>query len=104
MLFVIHALDHEGGVPKRVQNYRDHRRHLDAASSEGLEILSAGPLVAEDGETPIGSLIVVDAPDRAAVDAFCRTDPYQANGVWASVQVNAYVKRRGWATKGTEGI
>jgi uncharacterized protein len=104
MLFVVHALDRQNGLDNRMKNYRDHRAHLDRAESEGLEILTAGPLVADDGETPIGSLFVCEAEDRAAVEAFCGVDPYRANGVWESVQIHAYVNRRGWASRRSSGL
>ena len=36
-------------------------------------------------------------PDRAAVDAFTRSDPYHVNGVWERVEINRYNKKRGTA-------
>jgi uncharacterized protein YciI len=104
MLFVVHALDRSDALPTRAKNYRAHRAHLDQAKAEGMEVVSAGPLVADDGETPIGSLLVFDAKDRGAVEGFCRADPYQMNGVWEKVQIHAYVKRRGWASPASTGI
>ena len=104
MLFVVHALDRTDGLPTRVKHYRDHRAHLDRAPAEGVQIVSAGPLVADDGETPIGSLLVFDAPDRAAVEAFCQVDPYRTGGVWDKIDINAYVRRRGWAAPESTGI
>jgi uncharacterized protein len=104
MLFVVHALDRADAINVRAKNYRDHRIHLDRAGTEGINVVSAGPLVADDGETPIGSLLVLEASDRAAVETFCRVDPYQANGVWEKVQIHAYVKRRGWASSQSTGI
>ena len=104
MLFVVHALDRSDALPTRVQNYRAHRPDLDQAKAEGMEVVSAGPLVADAGETPIGSLLVFDARDRGAVEGFCRADPYQMNGVWEKVQIHAYVKRRGWASPASTGI
>jgi hypothetical protein len=56
---------------------------------------SACTLVADDGETPIGSLFVVDAEDRTTLDAFTRSDPYYVNGVWETVEIHAYRKKRG---------
>ena len=61
MLFVIHATDKNEGMPTRAKFYRAHRTHLDHATAEGVHILVAGPLVADDGETPIGSLFIVEA-------------------------------------------
>ena len=104
MLFVVHALDKKDGIETRAKHYREHRAHLDRASAEGIEIVSAGTLVADDGETPIGSLFVLNARDRAAVAAFCESDPYRGGGVWEKVQIHPYVSRRGWASPNSKGI
>jgi len=58
-------------------------------------VVTAGTLVADDGETPVGSIFVIDAADRAAVDTFTRSDPYHLNGVWERVEIHCYNKKRG---------
>jgi uncharacterized protein YciI len=55
----------------------------------------SGPLVADDGKTMIGSLMIVEAPDRATVEAFNRADPFHAAGLWEKVNITAFVKRQG---------
>ena len=95
MLFVIHAIDKTGGMPTRAKFYRDHRIHLDRAETYDVDVVTAGTLVADDGETPCGSVFVIDAKDRAAVDAFVRSDPYHVNAVWERVQIHAYNRKRG---------
>jgi uncharacterized protein YciI len=95
MMFVIHAMDRRDGLPTRAKFYRAHRTHLDEADRHGVGVVTAGTLVADDGETPIGSLFLLEAPDRTAVDAFTRSDPYHLNGVWDSVEIHSYRKKRG---------
>lgn len=95
MFFVIHATDKGDALPTRAKYYRAHRAHLDEAGSQGIAVLMAGPLVADDGETPVGSLFVLEAKDRAAVDAFTRSDPYHLNGVWETVDIHFFNKKRG---------
>jgi uncharacterized protein YciI len=95
MQFVIHALDRKDGLTTRAKFYRAHRIHLDEACTYGIVIVTAGTLVADDGETPVGSLFVVEAEDRNAVDAFGRSDPYHVNGVWERVEIHSYHKKRG---------
>ena len=53
MLFVIHATDIKDGMPTRAKFYRAHRTHLDHATAEGVHVLTAGPLVADDGTTAV---------------------------------------------------
>jgi hypothetical protein len=95
MHFVVHAIDKKGILPTRAKHYRDHRIHLDQAETHGVDVVTAGTLVADDGETPVGSIFVIDAADRAAVDAFTRSDPYHVNGVWERVEIHGYNKKRG---------
>ena len=94
MHFVIHAVDKPAIIETRAKHYRAHRVHLDESSKYGVQITTAGPLVAEDGETPVGSLFVVEAKDRTAVDAFTQSDPYHVNGVWQAVDVHYYRRKR----------
>ena len=95
MLFVIHALDRSGGISTRAKFYRAHRIHLDRAEQYDVDVVTAGTLVADDGETPVGSVFVIDAKSRAAADAFTRSDPYHVNKVWETVQIHVYNKKRG---------
>jgi uncharacterized protein YciI len=95
MLFVVHALDKKDILPTRAKHYRAHRIHLDKSEDYAVDVVTAGTLLADDGETPIGSVFVIDAKDRDAVDAFTRSDPYHQNGVWERVETHRYNKKRG---------
>ena len=64
MHFVIHAVDRKDALPMRAKHYRDHRIHLDRAGDHGVSVMTAGTLVAEDGETPVGSLFILEAAAR----------------------------------------
>ncbi|TMJ23430.1 MAG: YciI family protein [Alphaproteobacteria bacterium] len=88
MLFVIHATDFREGMNVRAKFYRAHRIHLDQAEQYDVDVVTAGTLIGDDGETPVGSIFVIDANDRAAVDAFTRSD-------WERVQIHGYNKKRG---------
>ena len=87
MLFVVHALDKKDILPTRAKHDRAHSIHLDQAAEHGVDVVTADTLVADDGKTPLGSIIIVDAADRARVDAFTRSDPYHVNGVWERVAI-----------------
>jgi hypothetical protein len=95
MLFVIHATDWKDGMATRAKYYRAHRIHLDQAEDHDVNVVTAGTLVADDGETPVGSVFVIDAKSRAAVDAFTRSDPYYVNRVWEQIRIHGYNKKRG---------
>ena len=43
----------------------------------------------------IGSLFLVEAPDRAAVERFNRADPFHAAGIWDNVTITRFNRRQG---------
>ncbi len=94
MHFVIHAVDRPEALAIRAKHYRAHRIHLDEASRHGVAVMTAGTLVAGDGETPVGSLFILEAKDRGAIDAFTDSDPYRLNRVWERIDVHYYNKKR----------
>ena len=94
MHFVIHAIDKPNIIDTRAKHFRAHRIHLDESRQHGVDIVTAGSLVAEDGETPVGSLFVAEAKDRATIDAFTRSDPYCVHGVWDRIDVHYYRRKR----------
>lgn len=87
MLFAIHMLDRPGGAELRAATSEAHKafvgQHLDA-------MYVGGPLLADDGETLVGSLIVMDFPDRAAADGFIAQEPYNRAGLFESVTIRVF--------------
>ncbi len=55
----------------------------------------SGPLVSDDGQTMIGSLFLVEAPDRAAVVRFNGADPFAKAGVWRALTISGFFRRQG---------
>ena len=95
MLFVIHALDKPGALPTRLANYDAHKAFLGDTSAYGVKIVLSGPLVADDGESMIGSMFIVEADGRAPVEAFNRADPFHAAGIWEQITITAFLRRQG---------
>ena len=95
MLFVFHGIDGQDGAEKRRGNYPAHRAHLDRAADFGVTVAMSGPLVADDGETPKGSLIIVEASSRAAAEKFFLSDPFVKAGVWDKTDISAFKKVKG---------
>ncbi len=65
--------------------------HLAYIATAVDDILVAGPLLDGDGQ-PMGSLLIIDFPDRKAAVAFAAGDPYALAGLFASVAVTAWRK------------
>jgi uncharacterized protein len=95
MLFVIHARDREGALPLRLALYDAHKTFLADTRPFGVTVIMSGPLAADDGETMIGSLFVVDAPERASVERFHAADPFKSAGIWETVSITGFIRRQG---------
>jgi uncharacterized protein YciI len=95
MLFAIHALDETGALPRRLANYDAHKAFLADTSPYGVRIVMSGPLTADDGETMIGSLFIVEAQDRRDVERFNQADPFHAAGIWERVAITGFIRRQG---------
>lgn len=90
MRFVVHCLDKPGASPLRLRHYDEHKAHLAAGP---VTTVVSGPLLAEDGETMIGSLFIFEAESRGAVEAFNAADPFNRAGVWASINIHPFLMR-----------
>jgi uncharacterized protein YciI len=95
MLFVIHAVDRAGALPVRLAHYDAHKAFLADTSGHGVRIVMSGPLVADDGASMIGSLFLIEAPDRATVERFNAVDPFRAVGIWERVTITGFIRRQG---------
>ncbi len=89
MYFVLYCLDKSGHGQIRANNRDAHLAYL---KEHRDSIVFAGPLLDDAGTGMIGSLLVMDFPDRAAVDRFLAGDPYSRAGLFASVRVSPWRK------------
>ncbi|WP_349631812.1 YciI family protein [Burkholderia pyrrocinia] len=90
MYFVIHCVDREGALERRLANYEAHKAYLAGAK---VRSIISGPLVSDDGETMIGSFFLVEAEGKEEVIAFNRNDPFSAAEVWGPVSIHPFLKR-----------
>jgi len=71
----------------------EHRpAHLDYLRANQGKILTAGPLLGDDGARPVGSLLILDFADRAEAEAFTKNDPYAKAGLFESVTIRPWRK------------
>jgi len=87
MLFCIRCID-RSDAPGLRQQVRP--QHLDYLKSLGTGLVLAGPLLAADGATPTGSLLVVEAPDQVGAEQLAAADPYAIAGLFAEVAIQPY--------------
>jgi uncharacterized protein len=86
MLFVITAFDRPGALHLRLQV---RPAHLDYLDGKAAQIKVAGPLLNENDQ-PVGSLLIVEAEDRAAAEGFAAGDPYRRRGVFERVEIRPW--------------
>lgn len=91
MRFVVHCIDHKDGLSRRLANYDSHKAYLGAPGAVSTVI--SGPLVADDGETMIGSMFVFEAANKQDVVDFNSNDPFNKANVWAEVRIHPFLMR-----------
>ena len=87
MHFVFHCTDKPDGAALRAANRPAHLAHLERHADA---ILAGGPLLGEDGTSAVGSLLILDFPDRAAAERFAADDPYAKAGLFAAVTITPW--------------
>lgn len=94
-LFCIHGLDRKGAEAVRAGHYPAHRAFLERASDWGVTIAASGPLMSDDGERMLGSLLIVEADSAVTVASFNAADPFAQAGLWERVNISRFNLRRG---------
>jgi len=87
MLFAFHLVDRADAGDLRA---RVRPAHKDYLAQVAQQIAFAGPLLAEDGQTMLGSLLVIDFADRAAAQAWLQQEPFTRAGLYATSQFHAF--------------
>ena len=64
--------------------------HLAYVARSGAMVRMAGPLLSDDGESMIGSLIVLEAETLDAARAWAAEDPYARVGLFERVDVKGW--------------
>jgi uncharacterized protein YciI len=89
MLFALICHDKPDHLAVRMEN---RPAHLDHLKSLGERLHAAGPLLGDDGETPVGSLVVIEADSQADAETFAAADPYAQAGLFESVTIKPWKK------------
>ena len=85
-LYAFYCIDGESAPRLRETLLMDHLAHVEANIGD---FAIAGPL--RDGETTIGSLLVIKANDETEARRKLESDPYFAAGVWQSIRVHSFL-------------
>lgn len=85
-VFAIHCIDKPLQQDLRAATRPEHLAYLESAIDR---VVVAGPLLDDEG-SPIGSMMLMEFPDRKAAVSFAAEDPYARAGLFASVAVTAW--------------
>ncbi len=103
MLFVIVMHDRPNARELRSATAERHREWV----GENTALMYVGgPLLDDDGESIIGSMIIADFPDRTTVGGWIAGEPYNQAGLFESVvirQLDARIERGAPATSFSPG-
>ena len=103
MLYIIYQEDRPGAAPVRAAHREAHFAYLE--QNKNILVLG-GALLAEDGATRTGSVLIINAPDLAAAEAFSRNEPFRKAGLFSTVKISR-MRRGQWnpaaAPKSAEG-
>lgn len=87
MEFFCYHRDRPDSVKLREELLEDHWSYMDGYAAE---LIARGPTFAPDGETPTGSVHIVDLPDPAAARAFAFDEPNYQAGAYRDVLVRRW--------------
>ncbi|WP_405595610.1 YciI family protein [Streptomyces sp. NBC_01092] len=82
MEFFCYHRDRPGSLALREQLQEEHWSYMDLFAEQ---LIARGPTFAADGETPTGSVHIVDLPDPAAARAFAFDEPNYQAGAYRDV-------------------
>jgi uncharacterized protein len=90
MQFLVVAKDgtDDGALERRKQTRPTHLESIQPLVDDG-NVLVGGAILNDAGDM-IGSMLLVDFPDRRELDAWLAADPYVTGGVWREVEVTPF--------------
>ena len=68
--------------------------HLAHVRAHHAQIHFAGPFMSDDGTTPIGTMCILDAPDRTAAAAYVAGDGYSQAGLLEQPEIRRFVSSK----------
>ena len=85
-LYVLSCVDKADSLERRMAA---REAHLAYVANNRAMVRIAGPYLDEEGRM-IGSMFVMEAPDRAAVEAFSAADPYRQADLFERVDISIW--------------
>jgi uncharacterized protein YciI len=83
-LFAMYGWDGPDGAARRKIHRSEHLARLAELDAQG-RVVAAGPLT--DG---VGSLLIIDFPDRQSAESWMSADAYVREGIFVRTEVHPY--------------
>jgi uncharacterized protein YciI len=87
MIFHFHLIDRSDAGDLRQRVRPEHKAYLAQVADR---IAFAGPLLAADGSTMLGSVLAIDFADHAAALRWLAEEPFTRAGLYARSEVHAF--------------
>jgi hypothetical protein len=92
MLFIIYQEDKDGAEAIRAEARERHLAYLERHKDI---LVLGGALLADEGATRLGSVLLINVPGRAEAEAFSRDEPFRCAGLFKSVKITR-MRRGQW--------
>lgn len=103
MLYILYNEDRPDGQAIRAATREAHFAYLERNKDK---LVLGGGLLAEDGQTRLGSVFIINVPSRKAAEAFSADEPFRKAGLFQTVKITR-MRRGQWnpeaAPKTAEG-
>jgi len=103
MLYILYNEDRPDGLAIREATRGAHLAYLERHKDK---LVLGGGLLSEDGQTRVGSVFIVNVPDRKAAEAFSADEPFRKAGLFQTTKITR-MRRGQWhpeiAPKSAEG-
>jgi len=87
--FAFRGIDKPGSYALRLRLRPLHRAYIRTARPD-CRVVAGGPLVQDDGQDMIGTLLILEAGDRAAAERFLSEDPYMQAELFARTELQRW--------------
>ncbi|MDO8373614.1 MAG: YciI family protein [Pseudomonadota bacterium] len=88
MIYLFSLIDKPDSGALRQRVRPEHKAYLATMADR---IAFAGPLVTDDGQTMLGSLLAIEFDSRDAAHAWLADEPFTCAGLYASTSIHAFV-------------
>lgn len=86
--FCVHSIDKRNRGDDRLRLRESHRARL-RQHDHPVAVRIGGPLLNDAGEM-MGSMLVIEAADKAAVETYLAGDPYMVEGLFETVTITGF--------------